>query len=383
MHRAANTPLMPTLPERVYQPSLIICYWLLVLCLVGKAMAQTPADNYEQAPADVNSQASIDHNNDSTNDLTGETNAESMTEIHTTLTGTLTIVGSDTMAELMQVWSNQLLTQHPGMRIQLHASGSGTAPPALIRGTTGIGAMSRPMTVRERQGFIGTYGYPPVELTVALDAIAIIVNHNNPLKSVSMAQIAAIFAATQQCLPSIDAINDWRQLSAARIAGINPSNFFASHLDGRSIQRFGRNAASGTYQWFREQALCGADYLPLVNGLPGNGAIVTAVNQTTNGIGYAGVAFLTAEVKALALSSEAESAIAPSLDNIRSGEYPLTRRLYLYANRPPGRRFIPEVQALLKLIYSNSGQASVTRVGLVALPGELISQTVNTHQLND
>lgn len=338
---------------------------LLILFSYSIATAQTPP-----ATADTNTVSTPDPSIDGN------------------LNGTLTIVGSDTMAELMQVWSDMLLIQYPDMRIQLHASGSGTAPPALIRGTTGIGAMSRPMTDRERQDFIHAHGYAPAELTVALDAIAIIVNHSNPLESVSMGQIAAIYGATQLCQPDIDAINDWRQLSAAQIADINPSKSVVDRLDGRSIQRFGRNAASGTYQWFREQALCGADYLNSINGLPGNGAIVTAVNQTANGIGYAGVAFLTAGVKALALSRETvtgagtNAAIAPSLNNIRSGEYPLTRRLYLYANRPPGRRFIPEVQALLKLIYSDSGQASVTRVGLVALPDALIDQTINAHQLN-
>lgn len=296
------------------------------------------------------------------------------------LSGTLTIVGSDTMAELMQVWSDQLLAQHSDMHIQLHASGSGTAPPALIRGTTGLGAMSRPMTVRERQDFIDVHGYAPAELIVALDAIAIIVNHSNPLESISLAQIAAIFAATQQCQPAISAINDWQQLLGSNTQN---RNAFVHQLDGRSLQRFGRNAASGTYQWFREQALCDADYLTSISGLPGNGAIVTAVTQTANGIGYTGVAFLTAGVKALALSTANTAATSPSVDTIRSGTYPLTRRLYLYANRPPGRRFIPEVQALLKLIYSDSGQASVTRVGLVALPDELIEQAINTYQLND
>ncbi len=344
-----------------------ICSLLLAVLYCSAPSAQT-------SPSDINDAAA----ETSTTPLNGELIDNSTAD--DTLNGTLTIVGSDTMAELMQVWSDQLLAQYADMRVQLHASGSGTAPPALIRGTTGLGAMSRPMTARERQDFIDVHGYAPAELVVALDAIAIIVNHSNPLESVSLAQVAAIFAATQQCQPATQAINDWQQLFGANT---QDSNTFVNQLDGRSLQRFGRNAASGTYQWFREQALCDADYLTSINGLPGNGAIVTAVTQTANGIGYTGVAFLTAGVKALALSTADATAISPSVNSIRSASYPLTRRLYLYANRPPGRRFIPEVQALLKLIYSDSGQASVTRVGLVALPDELIEQAINTYQLND
>lgn len=291
------------------------------------------------------------------------------------LNGTLTIVGSDTMAELMQAWLEQLHNHQPGIRVQLHASGSSTAPPALIRGTTAVGAMSRPMNDNERRDFVIAHGYPPTELPVALDAIAVVVNHGNPLNELSLPQAAAIFTANGQCRSALPGINGWDGLLGAADLTGHP-------LHGRSIQRFGRNAASGTYQWFRENVLCGADYRAAVNSLPGNGAIVTAVEQSANGIGYAGVAFLTAGVKALALSADSTPAVVPSLDAIRAGGYPLTRRLYLYANRPPGRRFIPEVKALLELIYSPAGQATVNRVGLVALPDAEV-EVITTQYLSD
>ncbi len=291
------------------------------------------------------------------------------------ITGSLTIIGSDTMAELLRAWSGQLAKHHPDLRIQLHAAGSGTAPPALIRGTTNVGAMSRPMTPIESQEFIAAYGYPPIELTVALDAIAIIVNRDNPLNQLSLPQVAAIFAATPACSAPVTAITNWSTLfDAHSITTLDKQQ----PLAGRSIQKFGRNAASGTYAWFREHTLCGSDYLASVNGLSGNGAIVTAIQQTTNGIGYIGVAFLTAGVKALALASSDAAAITTSLENIGSGRYPLTRRLYLYVNRPTGRRFIPEIQELLQLIYSSNGQRTVNRVGLVGLSDELIQQAVET-----
>ncbi len=294
------------------------------------------------------------------------------------ITGSLTIVGSDTMAELIRSWSDQLMLHHPSMHIQLHAAGSGTAPPALIRGTTSVGAMSRPMSNTERQEFINAYGYPPVELTVALDAIAIVVNHNNPLEELSLLNVAGIFAATQTCQAAGTAIDSWQALFE-----LEPEYTPGRHsLTGRSIQRFGRNAASGTYSWFRQHALCGADYLATVNSLPGNGAVVTAVQQTANGIGYIGIAFLTEDVKALALVTDTGISIAPALDSIRDGEYPFTRRLFLYINRPPGRRFTTEVQELLKLIYSGTGQATVSRVGLIALSEQLTQEAIADHQLN-
>jgi len=292
------------------------------------------------------------------------------------ISGSLTIVGSDTIAELIRRWSDQLSHHHPGIHVQLHAAGSGTAPPALIRGTSNVGAMSRPISANERQEFITRYGYPPLELTVALDAIAIVVNHRNPLQQLSLADVSAIFSTGSGCGLETTTISNWSPLMQQ--AGIDQQITLA----GRSIQRFGRNSASGTYAWFRQNALCNADYLATVNGLPGNGAIINAVQQAENGIGYTGIAFLTSDVKALALKDKNNTTITPSLDNIRTGQYPLTRRLYLYINRPPGRPFIPETRELLRLIYSESGQAIIHQVGLVALSDEFTQQAVIDYQLN-
>ncbi len=289
------------------------------------------------------------------------------------LSGTLTIVGSDTMAELMQAWTDRLLQAQPELRVQLHATGSGTAPPALIRGTTSVGAMSRPMNDHEQREFVSTYGYAPTEFTVALDAITIIVNRSNPLESLALTELAAIFSTQSNCYPQQRAARQQGRWEA--ILAQDNADYPAEHpLRGRSIQRFGRNAASGTYAWFRDNALCGGDYLAAVNALPGNGSVVTAVQQSANGIGYVGVAFASAGVKALALSSRNAEPVTPSLEAIRNGRYPLTRQLYVYANRPPGRRLVPEIRALLGLIYSPAGQSLVTQTGLIPLPEAVIQQ---------
>lgn len=287
--------------------------------------------------------------------------------------GTLSIVGSDTMAELIQAWADNLSQHNPKLSIQLHAAGSGTAPPALTRGTANLGAMSRPMNNSEHQDFIRTYGYPATELTVALDAIAIVVNQNNPIDSLSLAQISSMFSANNQCHQAIQPIQNW----SALLVGSPEHALYA-----RSLQRFGRNAASGTYIWFRDNVLCGKDYRPTVNGLAGNGAIITAVQQALNGIGYVGIAFVTAGVKPLAITIDSAPPVTPTIDTMRSGEYPLSRQLYLYANRPPGRRFTPQVKEFLKMVYSPTGQATVTRVGLIALPEDTIAEVIETQQLN-
>lgn len=267
--------------------------------------------------------------------------------------GTLGAIGSDTLAGLMLRWGEQLTERHPGVRLQLQASGSASAPPALIAGTTRLGPMSRPMTDDERRRFIERHGYPPTEIRIARDALAVVVHRHNPLASLSLATVDAIFSDTRRCGGKRD-ITHWHQLGIEQPAG--------------RIELQGRNAASGTHGLFRRRALCDGYFRVRIDEHPGSAAVVEAVASSWSAMGYAGLNHLTPGVRALALSDDEGRAVAPHPAQVRSGAYPLARTLYLYANLPPGETLPGPERALLEQILSAEGQATVAELGFVTLP---------------
>lgn len=269
------------------------------------------------------------------------------------IVGTLGTMGSDTMAGLMLRWGEALARRHPGIRLQLQASGSASAPPALVAGTTRLGPMSRPMTEAERRAFVARHGYPPREVVVARDALVVVVHRHNPLVGLGRRQLDAIFSDTRRCgAPA--AIRDWQALGLA-------------WPEGR-IRLHGRNAASGTQALFRRVALCGGLFRPGINEHPGSAAVVAAVAEDPRAIGYAGLNHLTPGVRALAYRDDDGTLRAPDPDAVRRGEYALSRDLYLYLNLPPGEALPAPERAFLDLVLSPAGQAIVEALGFVALP---------------
>ncbi|TFH87828.1 phosphate ABC transporter substrate-binding protein [Billgrantia azerbaijanica] len=269
-------------------------------------------------------------------------------------------MGSDTLAGLMLRWGEELTERHPGIRLQLQASGSASAPPALTAGTVRLGPMSRPMRKAERAAFVARHGYPPVEIEVARDALTVVVHRHHPLEALDRETLDAIFSRTRRC-GAQQAITRWEQLGLDELTG--------------RIELHGRNLTSGTYGLFRQRALCGGEYRHTLNEHPGSAAVVAAVGETRSAIGYAGLNHLTASVKALALVDAEGGLHRPDPEAVRRGDYPLSRSLYLYLNLPPGEPLPGPERAFLDLVLSPAGQASVTALGFVALPeATLVSQ---------
>lgn len=269
--------------------------------------------------------------------------------------GTLDAIGSDTLAGLMLRWGEQFAARHPGVRLQLQASGSATAPPALAQGTTRLGAMSRGMSDAERETFVDEQGYPPTAVPVALDALTVFVHRDNPIEALGRDQLDAIFSDTRRC-SARSPLTRWGQLG----------------LDGpwgeRPITRHSRNSVSGTFDVFQREVLCHGTFQPAVNQYPGSAAVVAAVGDSLGGIGYAGMGYVTAAVKPLALIDAQGRHVRPTPKTAISGEYPLTRRLYLYLNKRPGEPLPPLERAFLALVLSPAGQARVAEAGFIPLP---------------
>jgi len=275
------------------------------------------------------------------------------------VSGTLSSVGSDTLANLMSLWAEEFKRLYPNVTVQIQAAGSATAPPALTEGTATLGPMSRMMKSEEVEAFEGKYGYKPTAIPVAIDALAVFVHKDNPITSISIPQVDAIYSATRACGHD----NDISQWSGLGLSG---------DLGNQRIQMFGRNSVSGTYGYFKEFALCKGDYKSNVNEQPGSASVVQGVTKSLNGIGYSGIGYKTASVKALPLSrKDGGEAIEPTPENAISGKYPLARYLYVYVNKHPNEPLAPLEKEFVLMVLSKTGQAIVVKDGYVALPAKV------------
>lgn len=275
------------------------------------------------------------------------------------VSGSLSSVGSDTLANLMTLWAEEFKRHYPNVTVQIQAAGSATAPPALTEGTATIGPMSRMMKSEEVEAFEAKHGYKPTAIPVAVDALAIFVNKDNQLTSISIPQVDAIYSATRACGHDSD-ISQWSGLG------------LSGDLGSQRIQLFGRNSASGTYGYFKEFALCKGDFKSSVNEQPGSASVVQGVTKSLNGIGYSGIGYKTSSVKALPLSrKDGGEAIEPTPENAISGKYPLARYLYVYVNKHPNEPLAPLEKEFVLMVLSKTGQAIVVKDGYVALPAKV------------
>lgn len=273
------------------------------------------------------------------------------------LSGNLLSVGSDTLAGMTTLWVEEFKALYPNINAQVQASGSSTAPPALTEKTAQFGPMSRPMRLRELEAFERTHGYKPTALRVAIDAIGIFVHQDNPIQGLSFEQLDAIFSATLRC-GAEDFISNWAQL------GID------TEWGKRNFQLFGRNSVSGTYGYFKQHALCGGDFKSQVNEQPGSASVVQSIASTLSGIGYSGVGYRVAGVRLLPIAKRGQSYVSPSRENILTGDYPLSRYLYVYVNKHPDKPLSPIEAEFIKFIYSAQGQALVEKDGYVSITRE-------------
>ena len=273
------------------------------------------------------------------------------------ISGAINSIGSDTLNNLMTLWAEGFRRQYPNIKIQVEGKGSSTAPPALIEGTAQLGPMSRLMKASEVDKFEAKFGYPPTAYPVAVDALAIFVNKDNPLTAMTLEQVDAAFSKSRRHGASQE-IRTWGQL------GLN------GNWAGSPISLYGRNSASGTYGFFKEHALKNGDFKDQVKEQPGSASVVQGVTEDRFGLGYSGIGYATSGIRMVPLAEKAGAkAVEPSLANTRNGSYPLWRYLYVYVNQAPGKPLPPIVHEFLKYIYSREGQADVLKDGYFPVAG--------------
>ena len=278
------------------------------------------------------------------------------------VSGNLSSVGSDSLANLMTLWAEEFKRSYPNVNIQIQAAGSSTAPPALTEGTANLGPMSRPMKDNEIQAFEEKYGYKPTAVPVAIDALAVFVHKDNPIKSLDIEQVDAIFSSTRLCGGEKD-IKTWGDLG------------MTGEWAAKPIQLFGRNSVSGTYGYFKEEALCKGDFKSNVNEQPGSASVVQSISSTLNAIGYSGIGYKTSSVRAVPLSKGGE-AFEANEENALAGKFPLARFFYVYVNKAPNKPLSPIDAEFLKLVLSKQGQEVVVKDGYIPLPKKVVDKTM-------
>jgi phosphate transport system substrate-binding protein len=274
------------------------------------------------------------------------------------VSGSIKSVGSDTMNNLMTFWAEQFRRYYPRVKIEIEGKGSSTAPAAIIEGAATFGPMSRAMKNKEMDEFVERFGYKATQLRTSIDMLAVYVHKDNPIKGLTLQQVDAVFSKSRKGGYAKD-VKTWGDLG------------LTGAWANRPITLYGRNSASGTYGYFQKHALFKGDYKDTVKEQPGSSAVVTSVANDISGIGYSGIGYKTADVRAVPLGTSASDIIAAEPANAYSGRYPLARFLWLTVNYKPGAQLDPLRAEFVKLVFSRQGQEVVAKDGYFPVPAKI------------
>ena len=288
----------------------------------------------------------------------------------TGISGNWKSVGSDTMLSLVTLWGEGFTKFYPNVKPEIEGKGSATAPTALIEGTAQFGPMSRPMKEKEIDDFEKKFGYKPTAISTSIDMLAVYVHKDNPIQSLTLQQVDAIFSKTRKGGGEKDIVT-WGDLG------------LTGDWAGKPVSLYGRNSASGTYGYFKEHALFKGDYKDSVKEQPGSSAVVQGVATDKFGIGYSGIGYKTADVRAVPLAADAKSkAIEATPENAYKGEYTLSRFLLVYVNMKPGSELDPLRREFLRYVLSKEGQLDVVKDGYFPLTHKLAQAQLTKLGLN-
>lgn len=277
------------------------------------------------------------------------------------ISGSVKSVGSDTLNNLMTSWAEEFKKFYPNVTIEIEGKGSSTAPPALIQGTAQLGPMSRPMKSSEIDDFKKQYGYAPTPVRTSVDALAVFVHKDNPIKSMTMEQVRQVFSVEgkeNMTWGDLGVEGEWKD---------------------KPISLYGRNSASGTYGFFKEHALGKKDYRASVKEQPGSSAVVQGVATDKFAMGYSGIGYATADVRAVPLAADKSGkAFEANAENAYAGDYPLSRFLFVYVNVKPGEEPTPIVREFVRMIFSQQGQQVVVKDGYYPVVKRIADEDLKT-----
>jgi len=287
------------------------------------------------------------------------------------VSGKIKSIGSDTMNNLMTFWAEGFRKQYPNVQVEIEGKGSTTAPPALEAGAAQFGPMSRPMKKAEIDKFEAKFNYPPTAIPTSIDMLAVYVHKDNPIKSLTMAQVDAIFSRARKAGFEKDIVT-WGDLG------------LEGDWKDKPINLYGRNAASGTYGFFKEHALLSGDFKDSVKEQPGSSAVVQSVGSDKYAMGYSGIGYKTADVRAVPLAkTDKAKPIEANVEHAYTGDYQLARILYVYINYEPNSKLDPLRREFVRYMLSKPGQEDVVRDGYFPLPEKMIDKALKSVGIED
>jgi len=270
--------------------------------------------------------------------------------------GHLAVTGSVALSNLMTYWTQAFSEQNPLITVTIADPGGTAGIEALINGIADIALTKTPISSKQKEAFEARFGYTPHVIPLAMDAVAVYVNDANPLTSITLQDLDAVYSSTYRC-GKPQPIHTWDALGVKGAMAQQP------------ISVYGLTVATGTNSLFRETALCGGDFIKDFQALAGPAAIVNALISDDTGIGFSSSSMTSSGIHILAIAPHKDAlAIAPTPDAIRSGQYPISRTLGIAINQPGNQPLSPVLQAFIKFVLSPEGQSIATKAGYVSLP---------------
>jgi phosphate transport system substrate-binding protein len=279
------------------------------------------------------------------------------------LAGPLAVGGSDSLDPAVQLWLTGFRALHPGVTVSSSAKGSESGFLCLLENTCAVGTMSREMTKAELSAFEGKFGYTPTRVVVAVGALAVFVHASNPIREISMEQLDAIFSMSRKAGLK-DPITAWGQLG------------LTGDWTNRRITPYGRDEHSGTRSFFRDKVLLKGDFRPSVNAMSDPQSLTEAVSLDATAIGYSSFNDANSLMKTLPIVQQGGVSTIPTIDSILKGDYGLVRFFYVYLNKATGKPLPPVTAAFLQYVLSKEGQGAVATVGLIPIPGDLATNSL-------
>ena len=289
----------------------------------------------------------------------------------------LAIVGADIMDEVVLEWVKIFRKQYPKLSLTIDLRASGAGLPGLTSGKGHLGPVGREAFQSERKPFVDKFGYEPLEIKVATGSVGslgktaasiVLVDKDNPLECLGMDQLDAIYSKTRK--RGYKEVNTWGDLG------------LTGEWAARPIKLYGLRPVNGIEQFVKEVVLQGGEYKEGIEFVKGKGfthAFTVAaedMGKKPGGLTYALLANRTPNVKVLSLSEKAGgTCFAPTVENVYPHKYPLSRFIYIYVNRAPGKALEPKVREFLKLVLSREGQEVVARERVfIPLTPEVVRQ---------
>ena len=293
------------------------------------------------------------------------------------LSGHLRSVGADTMETLVKYWSEDFKKTYPDVSFDMEAKASGTAGPALTNGTADLGPVAREMLPNEEKEFVDKFGYKPFAVRVAggsyrtpgkTHAIAFFVNEKNPIRELTFEQIDAMYSTTRKL--GYKDVNTW--------GDVGVKGDFAD----KPIHLWGLIRPNGIAYFLQLRILKGGDYKDgitertTVGSLAALDAITQGVAKDPYAIGYAGFGNVTPGARTVALAKQSGGPyFKGTFEEVLNQQYPLSRVIYIYVNRPPGKPLDPKVREFLKFAVSKQGQDDVVKEGIfLPLPPAMVKE---------